>query len=138
MRKPTSSQIPEGQDEVYFNKDRTTRSWIVDRSLCRIQSCDPQISQRIRSWSFSTPFAVGLNNSLRAFIVPRKRWRWALKRLEIPLPVKKLQRIVKGIKFGRQNLNKGSLATGQKEINGAGDTISSRTGKRASHDNRSL
>lgn len=121
---PETHEDQDSGHSVYFNPDRTVCSWINGRSFCRIQTANPKIAAQIRTWSFVSPSASGVNCPLRVFTIPRLKWRWVLKGLGIQGPGKKPRRVVHGIKLGRQGFGNRAESRSQLEINGFGDPIS--------------
>ncbi len=107
-------------DAVYYSSDRQTTSWIIDKSNCRIQSSRPKITEQVFSWSFAKEVGRDIAGSTRIYSIPRRKWRWALKKLEIQLPEKNLTRVIMGLKVGRQNLKQGAEGPGQEKLKPTG------------------
>lgn len=116
-------------DSVYYSFDRQTTSWIIDKVDCRVQTSRSKITEQVSSWSFAREVGRDIVGPTRIFSIPRRRWRWALKKLEIQLPAKNLKRVAQGIKLGRQSKIKGAEGHNQKNLKAIGREIFPETGK---------
>lgn len=102
------------QEPIYYSKDLLTSTWIVSKSWCRIQTSNTKIIKRIKHWKFASITAVFINSPSVVFIIPRKKWKWAMRLLEINGPHKNLSRLNCGHKIGKRNLKEGTESPGQK------------------------
>ncbi len=107
-------------DSVYYSSDHQTTSWIIDKADCRIQTSRPKITEQVSSWSFAREVGRDIAGPTRIYSIPRRRWRWALKKLGIKPPPKNPTRVVMGLKVGRQNLKQGAESPGQKNLKPTG------------------
>src|SRR5262245_38253395 len=110
-------------DTIYFSLNRKTCAWIFDLKNCRIQTSNPQIAEKIGSWSFATETGREITGLLRIFSIPRRKWRWSLKKLGIKPPSKNRNRQIVGLRTSRQNFKKGSHGSGRKNLKGLRGTI---------------
>ena len=125
-------------DAVYYSSDRQTTSWIIDKCNCRIQSSRPKITEQVSSWSFAKEVGRDIAGPTRIYSIPRRKWRWALKKLGIESPQKNLTRVVMGLKVGRQNLKQGAEGPGQKNLKPTRAEFFKKQGQGKVHDDRRL
>lgn len=117
------------EEDVFFASDHLTSSWIIDYFTCRIQTSEPEVTEQIRSWSFSTLVGRCIKGPTRIFSIPRRKWRWALKQLGIQAPVKKPKRIAHGLQLGRQAQIKGAVGHSREKIKAITEEIFQKTSK---------
>lgn len=94
------------QDRLYFSDDKLNSSWIIDYKTCRVQTLDPTVGRRMKSWSFAKLNAWGINYYCQVYIIPRNKWKWVMKELKINGPIKKIGRVTHGENLGKQNIQK--------------------------------
>jgi hypothetical protein len=94
-------------EDVFYSHTHKTCSWAVSKHYALIQSSDPLINKKVRSWSFSNLLSWGENSPLRIFYIPRKKWTWACSILGILLP-KNPKRVEIGLRLGWQQKVKGA------------------------------
>lgn len=102
-------------EQIYFTEDGKTCSWIIDRSSCRVQSANPKIVARIKSWSFAVLNAIWLFEATTVFSIPRRKWKWVLRQLGIQGSPKSPSRIAHGRKIGKVNAQRWAVSHSQNE-----------------------